>query len=186
MWFTRQTEVDAVFIQVAALLLSWLFLSTAWHKLSRPGLFKGVIDSYRLLPFPAHLLHSVVLGIVEAAVGLGLLLALTRPWAGILSMALLAVYAAAIAINLLRGNSDLDCGCSGPFGSQPISWYLVGRNFVLIAIAGMTLFSPSLRTLNWLDWTTTGFAALLAVLAYHGAEVLVENQGKLNTLREQR
>jgi hypothetical protein len=56
--------------------------------------------------------------------------------------AAIGAYAAAIAINLLRGNTRIDCGCLG-FGARvpELRWGLVGRNALLLA-AVLTALLP--------------------------------------------
>ena len=61
----------------------------------------------------------------EALVIVGLIVPATRPAAAMLAFALLAIYGVAIAINLVRGNRRIDCGCGG--AGQGLSWFLVGR-----------------------------------------------------------
>ncbi len=169
---------------VISLLLSWVFLSAAWHKLRRPDRFRVVLDNYRLLPFPAHALHALVLGLAEAAIGAGLLIASTRTTAATAAIVVLAAYALAIGLNLVRGRREIDCGCSGPGAEQPISWHLVARNCLLAALAATTFIAVPARTLGWIDWLTMAFAGLLAIVIYRGAGVLLENQLKLNALRK--
>lgn len=175
--------MDSVYIHVISLLLSWVFLSAAWHKLRRPEHFKVALDGYRLLPFPAHTVHALMVSFAEAAIGVGMLAEQTRATATVTGMFMLIAYALAIGVNLLRGRGDIDCGCSGPASTQPISWHLVARNFLLVTMAAATLVSAPERALGWIDWMTIAFAGLLAVMIYRGSGVLLENQLKLNAMR---
>ncbi len=124
-----------------------------------------------------------VVGLMEAAIGIGLLLGNVRTTAVVAGMVVLTVYALAIGFNLLRGRSDIDCGCSGPGSQQPISWHLVVRNIFLVTLAGATLVAMPLRALVWIDWLTTICASLLAIVIYQGCGILLENQLKLNEMR---
>lgn len=175
--------MDSVFIHVISLLLSWVFLSAAWHKLRRPDHFKNALDGYRLLPFRAPTSLALLVGLAEAAIGAGMLVEQIRAMAAVAGMVVLVAYALAIGINLLRGRSDVDCGCSGPASRQPISWHLVARNILLVTLAAATLLAAPERALGWIDWSTTACAGLLSILIYRGFGVLLENQLKLNTLR---
>ena len=175
--------MDPVYNHVISLLLSWVFISAAWHKLRQPDRFKVVLDNYQLLPFPAHTFYAWIVGLMEAAIGIGLLLGNVRTTAVVAGMVVLTVYALAIGFNLLRGRSDIDCGCSGPGSQQPISWHLVVRNIFMVTLAGATLVAMPLRALVWIDWLTTICASLLAIVIYQGCGILLENQLKLNEMR---
>lgn len=175
--------MDTVYIHVISLLLSWVFLSAAWHKLRRPDHFRLALDGYRLLPFKAHSSHASIVALAEAAIGAGMLVGQTRATAAAAGMLVLVAYALAIGVNLLRGRTDVDCGCAGPAGRQPISWYLVARNILLVVLAAATLVTAPERALGWVDWLTTACAGLLAILVYRGSGVLLDNQLKLNAIR---
>jgi hypothetical protein len=49
-------------------------------------------------------------------------------------MGLLALFAAAMAVNIRRGRADIDCGCGESFLRQTLSPVLVVRNIVLAAL----------------------------------------------------
>jgi hypothetical protein len=77
---------------------------------------------------------------------------------------LLAVYAGAMGINLLRGRRDLDCGCMGPGARSPVGAGLIVRNLILMTAALVAGFAPvHPRTLAWVDFLTVPLA--IAVLA---------------------
>lgn len=182
-WFIRQTDMDPVYIHVISLLLSWVFLSAASHKLRQPDRFRTFLDSYRLLSFSARTFHALAVGLAEAAIGVGMLVINVRETAAVADIFVLIAYALAIAVKLLRGRREIDCGCSGPRGYQPISWHLVVRNFLLATMAAATLLTAPARVLGWIDWMTFAFAGLPAVVVYRGSGVLLENQLKLNEMR---
>lgn len=175
--------MDPVYQYVISLLLSWVFLSAAWHKLRHADHFQAILDSYRLLPFPARAFHALALGLGEAAIGVGILLGNVRSTATLAAITVLTVYALAISFNLVRGRREIDCGCAGPLHSQPISWHLVARNVMLVALVATILFGEAERTLGWIDWLTTVFAGAAAIMIYRGAGVLLEIQLKLNEMR---
>jgi hypothetical protein len=79
---------------------------------------------------------------------------------------LLLAFAAAMAINLARGRSDIDCGCFIGVQKQRISWPLVVRNLVLASL-GLTLLAEGTgRPLAPLDWFTIVAAAGSLLLLY--------------------
>jgi hypothetical protein len=101
---------------------------------------------------------------------LGLLVPTTRSEAATVAVALLLLFAAAMAINLRRGRSDIDCGCFVGLMRQRIDWVLVHRNLVLAAGgAFLILAEPMARGLTFLDWVT--IAAATGSLAFLYAAV---------------
>src|SRR5262245_36242637 len=92
--------------------LALLFVVAAAHKLRDPARFRATVADYRLLPDPLVPLGAACLIVAEPVVVAAL--ASSRWWGLAGAAALLALYAAAIAINLARGRRHLDCGCAGP------------------------------------------------------------------------
>jgi len=133
-----------------------VFLLAAAQKASHWRILSGVIANYRLLPRQMVAPAASLLPPVEMIAAILLLSALAMPWAALVSIALLAVFAAAMAVNLLRGRGTIDCGCGQSFLTQTLSWTLVARNAVLAA-----LLLPSL--------VPTGPLALSAALTGVGA-----------------
>ena len=130
-----------------------LFLVAASHKLRDPGRFRTTLAEYRLLPGP-----------VAAA-------------------AVLAVYGAAIAVNLARGRRHIDCGCVGPAVRRPISGWLVARNAALAAAALAAVAPVRPRPLVWVDaLTVMGATATLAAL-YASVDRLLAHAPALARLR---
>lgn len=150
--------------------LAALFASAALHKLRDVAAFREIVRAYRLGPDAAVTAAPTIAGAELAVAGLMLLPGM-RSAAGLGAIALLAVYSAAIAINLWRGRRAIDCGC-GPLGArQPISEWLLARNAVLVIAALAVLHGPAPRAWVWIDWlTVAGGVAVLACAwtAAHG------------------
>lgn len=156
--------MDPVLAVVMRGALALLFVVAAAHKLHDRAAFRATFDAYALLPSPllAPLARAVPLVELVAA----LLLVVPRAAAAGASLAalLLAVYALAMGVNLLRGRRDLDCGCMGPGARSPVGPELVVRNLVLIALALMAGFATvHARSVVWVDFVTVPLA--IAVLA---------------------
>jgi hypothetical protein len=78
----------------------------------------------------------------------------------------MAAYGTAIAVNLLRGRTRIDCGCLGFGPSERIAWWMVGRNIGL-AVAALALRLPAGgRELEALDWVTVGGTVAVATLLF--------------------
>jgi hypothetical protein len=148
--------------------LGLLLATAAVHKLRDLESFRKALSAYRLLPAALVPAASVAVPLLEAAAAL--LLACPGPSAtgGMLAAALMALYGAAMAANLMRGRRDLDCGCAGPAARRGIGWDLVIRNAVL-AGAGLAMLLPvEPRPLVWMDAVTVG-AATAVLAACHAA-----------------
>ena len=165
--------VDPAFSLLALLLLAAVFAAAAVAKLREPDVFAGVVEQYGLLPRVLVRPFAYALPVVELAAALGLLLPVSRAPAAALLILLLLGFAAAMAINLARGRSDIDCGCFIGVQKQRISWTLVVRNLVLAGF-GLTLLAEGTgRPLAALDWFTVLAAAAGAAPAVRGDRAAV-------------
>src|SRR5215471_19218332 len=103
---------------------------------------------------------------VEMLVALALLPTNTAWLGAVGALALLSVFAAAIAVNLAKGEAP-DCNCFGQLHSKPVSWSVFARNLVLAAIAGLIVTqgktAPGLSAFNWLGDMKAGEVASLAL-----------------------
>ncbi len=110
--------------------------AAAWSKFRDAAAFEAVLADYRLLP---EGLVGVVARAVPVVEGMLVVPWLAAAWqadaarlAGVGTALLMLGYGAAMAANLARGRSWIDCGCGG---GEQLSWVLVGRNGVLAALA---------------------------------------------------
>jgi hypothetical protein len=164
--------------------LALLFLVAALHKLRDPAAFRAQLDDYRLVAKRAIPGVAAALVAGELATGLAFLAPPLRAVAAGAALALLCAYNAAIALNLLRGRRDIDCGCSGPGLRQPLSPWLLVRNALLAGIAVACLAPRGTRTLIWVDGVSMlGGVAVLAFL-YAAANRLLASAPALASLRE--
>ena len=161
--------------------LALVLFAAAWHKLAEPEVFAGALQAYDLLPTGAVLGVARALPVLEVAIGIGVLVPITRQPALIALAVLLAVYAAAIAINLGRGRRQIDCGCGGD--AHPLSWGLVVRNAVLAA-AALAVSGPTLqRGFEWLDGVTLVVGLLAFYALYLMFDELLRQSSRLSQLR---
>ncbi len=148
--------------------LAVLFLTAAVHKLRDPRSFRATLAAYRLLPAALVPAAAAVVALAEVATALLLSIPGWSVAGGVLGAGLLTLYGGAMAINLVRGRRDIDCGCVGPSAYRPIGWGLVVRN-VMVAAAGLaTLLPVDGRALVWMDLFTVG-AATAALAACQAA-----------------
>ncbi len=175
--------VHPVFVIVAAGTLVCVFARAMAHKVSDFSWFAHTLKGYKLLPEALAQPVAVALIAAEALIIVGLIVPPLRVFAALLAAVLLVLYAVAIALNLLRGNRRIDCGCGG--AGQGLSWFLVIRNAVLVVIALVAAATPIAVPLDLLAWISvvTGIASLMLVVA--GAEQLNENWSWLAAADEQ-
>jgi len=159
--------LDPAVVWTARLVLAAVLAVAALAKLRALDEFVGVVHNYRILPEPLVRPLAYVLPPLEAAIALGLLIEPTRDLAAGGAAGLLAVFALAMAVNILRGRPEIDCGCFASSLKQRIGWALVGRNLALIGLAALVMPDAlPARALTWLDALTVVAASLAAVLLY--------------------
>lgn len=142
-----------------------MFLSAGLAKLRRRRSFPGVVANYRLLPSVLVAPVAAALPVAEIAIGSALI-------AGVRSAAvpaglLLLLFAAAMAVNIGRGRSHIDCGCGRSELRQPLSRTLVARNLLLaMLLLPLLVPTPPFGSALWLIALAAGVALyLLTVLA---------------------
>ncbi len=172
----------------AALLISavtLLFAFSVSHKIRSPQHFSAVLADYRVLPDSLVPIASWLVIAAELAV-VALVLAGQAAAAMMLAGMLMAGYSAGIALNLLRGRRDIDCGCAGPAASQTLSGWLLLRNVLLLAVIAVALLPDQARALGWLDWLTVTLGLAAASALYGAANTLIANHLRLTTSTEAR
>jgi len=166
---------DPIFIIASALAISVLLASAATHKLRAPARFAKQLADYQLLPDALVRPGARLIPLLELAIAFALLVPLSRGWAALSAASLIALYAAAIGINLWRGRRDIDCGCAGPDQAQPLRPLLLLRNSVLVALALLASVAPIARDMTVFDGFVTLASAAVALLIYAAADGLLAN-----------
>lgn len=167
-----------------ACLLALLFANAGTHKLRERQRFQAQLAEYRLLPAGLIALAATLLAVLELTVAVSLVIPATRALAGMVAAALLVGYAVAIAINLIRGRSYIDCGCGDT--PQMLSGWLLLRNAMLAAGAlTATLPTPG-DAFSWFDLLIAVPAFIVICIVYLTAEQLLENASALREWRELR
>ena len=153
--------------------LAALFAVAAISKLGAMEEFHGVVRNFRLLPDPLAKPVAMALPVAELAVAAGLLIAPLAPPAALTAALLLAGFGIAIAINVMRGRTAIDCGCFRNGMKQRISWAMVGRNAVLTAMALATAaLLPAARAAGPADVAAGAMAGTVLILLYLSASML--------------
>ena len=120
------------FVTAVRIATALIFFTAAVGKMRRWNTFEGVVANYRLLPEPLNRLVAWLLPPAELL--LALALGVGAPYAEVVASGLLCVFAAAMAINLMRGRTYIDCGCFDASLRQPLRWSLVVRNASLMSL----------------------------------------------------
>ena len=123
--------LDWVLHMTATGTLAVVFVLSVNHKVRGFARFAASLAAYRL--FPAGLSRSAAVMVIVMEVAA--IVALFTPsgegmW---IAFGLLTLYSLALAINLLRGNTAIDCGCGDL--PTPISGWLLLRNGFLLVLA---------------------------------------------------
>jgi hypothetical protein len=174
--------IDPAVRGMVRLALSLLFVWAASHKLRDISGFRTALTAYELLPSRGVGAFAELLIAMEIGVAAGMWLPGRAATAAFAASGLLAMYAGAIAVNLVRGHRDIDCGCAGAAADRPLSGALVLRNgFLLVAALMLTLPATS-RPLMWLDAVTICAGVAGLALLYAAADGLLANAPKIAAL----
>lgn len=165
----------AVTLRLAGALL---FAAAALHKLRDVRAFREALAGYRLLPAAALGPAALALPAAEAATALALCSGSGATAGAAGGVALLALYAGAIAVNLGRGRRSIDCGCGGPGGRRPIAPGLVWRNAALAALLAASALPAAPRAWTWLDGVTVAGGVVTLALLYAALDVLLANRAR--------
>jgi len=150
--------IDPAIVLASRVLGTLVFGAAVLGKLRHRDEFVGVVANYRLVPEPLATAVAWLIIVFEIAIVLSFATGLWLTAAAALAVLLLCVFAVAMAINLVRGRTEIDCGCFQSALRQRLSIALVVRNLLLI-VSLLPLFgSPSrpVSVLQMLDGIAAG------------------------------
>ncbi len=157
-----------------------VFAEAGLAKFRHRALVPGVVANYRILPGWAVAPVAAWLPAVEVGLALALFASVltggaVRGAAGA-AAALLVVFGAAMAINIVRGRRMIDCGCGRSQLRQPLGWGLVLRNGVLAALMTIhALTSPTRESVGVAELAlalVAGSALFLMILLFNSLTAL--------------
>lgn len=150
-----------------------LFVAAALPKLRHADEFFGVVRNFRLMPEVMARPFAAALPVVELALAACLAVPATAALAAAGIGGLLVLFGLAIAVNVARGRTAIDCGCFRNGMRQPLGWLLVGRNAGLaLAAFGLAWILPAAPAAGPFDLAIGFAAAGLALLLGYGASLL--------------
>lgn len=177
-------RLDPVVTHLVAAALAMLLLVGAWQKLRDQLAFRTALEAYDIVPANSLAgFFAWALPCAEALAALALVIDQTRVYGVALAALILVVVTAAVIVNLLRGRTDLGCGCGGIEDEQTLSWALVARNGVLLALLALVAAEPAARDLTALDYVTVAAGACALYGLYAMLNQLLANQPRLLRLR---
>ena len=166
---------DPALSVLATLFVGLVLAVAAISKLRSPDEFQGVVDNYRLLPGFLVAPVARLLPMVELACAVALMLPPAREMAAWVAVGLFVVFALALAINVGRGRTHIDCGCV----RRPTSKSRIGMFHVLRALflAGVSTFialsSLEVANVSLASWLIGMASAALLAMLYVAADVMV-------------
>jgi hypothetical protein len=158
--------------------IAMIFALSATHSMRDWAVYTAQVTQYRILPVHLARIASWILPPVQLAIGIMLVITNT---ACIPGLALMALFTAAIAINVARGRTDIDCGCGGATG-QKLSWALVTRNLILCGLLAIGLAAPP-RSWDAATLVTIIGATVFLLTLYFAAGQLLANAQALGPRR---
>lgn len=168
----------AISIEIFAIIL---FVEAVIHKSLNFKDFVGIISGYRLIPI--SLVWSAAAFVIFAEFLAIISLLLMLPFLKYLAAVILVGYAIAIQINVVRGRTEIDCGCGGQ--SMPISQSLVSRNLVIAIILAWSTNTVGFTGLvehGFVYWLLVCGTVLVSYLFYLSYNQLCFNQSLQSNL----
>jgi hypothetical protein len=174
--------IDPVLAHALAAFMAALLLIGALEKLGDMAVFTEALAQYQLVPASLIMPVAWLFPLMEALAGALLLPTVTRLEGALLAMVVVGTASLAIAINLRRGRTRIDCGC-GMGEHTPLSSRLLWRNAVLLALLAACTLPLAQRSSSWLDLLAVAMSTLFLLGAYFLANTLLANEPRLAHLR---
>jgi len=175
--------IDPAISWTVSLALAVVFGASAMIKFVDFAEFRGALENYRIVPGGLSLPAAVIVPIGESACAIGLLVPRYHSVAAMLLILLVAIFTAAIGINMMRGRLYIDCGCFGPMLRQPLSKWSLVRNGVLMLLGAVVMLADDARAMTTLDVVTITLGASTLVLLYGAANYLLANAPASNKMK---
>lgn len=157
--------LEPVFSWILALGCAVLLALAGAQKLRHWRDFVAIVANYRIVPASMAAAAATLVTLCELSGSLLLVLPATRALGATAATLLFTAYAAAIALNLVRGRTHIDCGCVGASKRRSIGKWMVWRNSALALAAALAALPVGTRELSALDvFTVGGSLAALALL----------------------
>ena len=175
--------IDPAISWTVSLALALVFGASAMIKFVDFTEFRGALENYRIVPERLSLPAAVIVPVSELVAAIGLLVPRFQVTAAMLLIFVLVIFTAAIGINMMRGRLYIDCGCFGPMLRQPLSYWLLIRNVVLMLLCAVIMLANDARAMTALDVVTIALGASTLVLIYGAANYILANAPASNRMK---
>ncbi|WP_119681411.1 MauE/DoxX family redox-associated membrane protein [Indioceanicola profundi] len=161
---------DPTLVVYGQVLLALVFSVAGAQKLRQREEFVGIVRNFRILPPRVAEPAARLLPFAELALAAALLVPTLLQVTGGVAFLLLAIFSLAVAVNLVRGRQNIDCGCFRTGAGQHLSWWMVARNLGLMGLALLLATKPATAAApGLLDLITASLAAAVTALLYVAA-----------------
>jgi cytochrome c oxidase subunit IV len=165
--------------EVARLTVAVIFALAAFHAMREWTVFGGIVEQYHIVPRRLAVIFAWILPPLELAAAAALVLPETCRPGAMLGMGLMAMFTAAIIVNLARGRVAIDCGCGGASG-QKLSMGPVLRNLLVMAGLAFALEAPLEGVIDGMTTIGVICASLALTALYFAVNQLMTNFQMLN------
>ena len=174
------SSIDPAVELILRLLLAFVFAGTVFHKLAEPRKFRDTVRDYGLLPGSLVMPVAAGLIVLECITVITLLVPVTASVGAWFACMLLLLYSLSITINLMRGRTRIDCGCTGFVrqGGQLTGW-LLARNLPLVFISLLGTLPVQPRELAAWDIAVVICASLALSMLYSSVNHLLVSGPRL-------
>ncbi|WP_440705767.1 MauE/DoxX family redox-associated membrane protein [Heyndrickxia oleronia] len=123
--------------------LAFLFITTAFDKIKNWNKHKISISQYKLLPkrFITYFLFLMVVS--ELMIAILFYFFSVNIFSVSLLTVIILIYTSAVFINLIRGNTEINCGCGSFLENQELNYGIVIRNIFILGFAFIPFFYDS-------------------------------------------
>ncbi len=128
-------DIQPLTLTFFRLLLGTVFLSSFIGKANQPRRFAATLAAFNFIPTASVQLIAFTLIGTEAVIGSLLLVGWQTRVIALVSGIMLLLFIAVIVLSLMRGNTNLECGCFGAKHTQKISHQLIVRNIALLIVS---------------------------------------------------
>lgn len=163
-------------------ILAFLFVATAFDKMKNWQNHHFSISQYKLLP--KRLIKYFLLIII----GLELMIAFLFYFfsvniysIGLITVTLL-IYTSAVVINLIRGNTAINCGCGSLLENKELNYGIVVRNFFIILLSFIPFLYQSPITISFfsrLFFSLCAVNILILIAILKEVRVFIVNSKKI-------
>ena len=175
--------IDPLFIYLSSAFIALYFLLSGIHKFMNLDRFCATLNDYELLPDRLAKPVARLLALLELVIG-GVFVLLSvqvfavgsMSWPSYAAAWLLLLYAVAMAINIYRGRTNIDCGCSFQARKTPLSYGHLLRNMALACLSLVPLFPASERDLTHVDVMHILLGLVVVAMVYLSTEALLANR----------